>query len=137
MNEGKTVAVDCLPYQNFKEVIIMAVRKKSNTVEPTVEVVEEQNVEVTEPVQVNPEVVEEKVEVETPATDKVEIDTESLNVDESKIPEMDDKNVRIRMRTDHHCVIAMQRYDLKAGQCYNVPTNVKDILNRAGLLAPL
>lgn len=109
----------------------MAVRKKNTTVE----VVEEQNVEVTEPV-VEEVVEEEKKTVPDNPTDVV-IDTESLKVDESKIPEDIDKNVRIRMRTDHHCVVAMQRYDLKAGQCYNVPVNVKEILNRAGLLAPL
>ena len=41
------------------------------------------------------------------------------------------------MRVDHKCCIAMERYDLVAGKTYVVPRNVKNILNKAGLLAPL
>lgn len=77
---------------------------------------------------------EETVEVEPEVSEPV-ISVDTTTVKESNIPE--EKNVKIRMRVNHSCTIAMQRYDLKAGQCYNVPVNVKDILNRAGLLAPL
>lgn len=57
--------------------------------------------------------------------------------EEEEEVEASEKMVRIRMRVDHNCCIAMERYNLKAGEYYNVPSNVKDILNRAGLLSPL
>ena len=78
---------------------------------------------------------EETVEVEPEVSAEPVISVDTTTVKESNIPE--EKNVKIRMRVNHSCTIAMQRYDLKAGQCYNVPVNVRDILNRAGLLAPL
>lgn len=90
-------------------------------------VVEEQEVETEIEVEV-PE-----VEVEEPKTD-VEVDTKSAEVNTSNRP---NGNVKIRMRVDHKCCIAMERYDLKAGKTYVVPENVKRILNNAGLLAPL
>ena len=77
------------------------------------------------------------VEVETPvevATPEVEVDTKSAEVKETDRTE---GKVKIRMRVDHKCCIAMERYDLKAGKTYTVPENVKRILNDAGLLAPL
>ena len=64
---------------------------------------------------------------------EIEVDTEAITVKEDNQP----KIARIRMRVDHKCCVAMERYDLKAGKTYNVPENVKDILNKAGLLAPL
>lgn len=74
-----------------------------------------------------------EVEVEAPAKDDtVDVDTESVNV--SNKPS---GKVKIRMRVDHKCCIAMERYDFKAGKTYTVPENVKRILNKAGLLAPL
>lgn len=112
----------------------MAVRKTKTQeevleVEVTQEVedkVEEQEVEVEIP---NMKVSEpEEQEVNEP---EVEVD---LSVTEAKRPS---GFVKIRMRTDHKCCIAMERYDLKAGKTYNVPENVKEILNNAGLLAPL
>lgn len=62
----------------------------------------------------------------------IEIEPEEEEVEVSA-----EKMVRIHMRVDHNCCIAMERYNLKAGEYYNVPSNVKDILNRAGLLSPL
>lgn len=47
------------------------------------------------------------------------------------------ENVKIRLRVDHSCNIAMEQYDFKAGKVYTVPKNVKKILNRAGLLSPV
>lgn len=64
--------------------------------------------------------------------DKVEVST--TGVDERKKPE---GNTKIRLRVDHNCCIAMEFYEFKAGKVYTVPKNVKKILNRAGLLAPL
>lgn len=81
--------------------------------------------------------VEVAVEVETQvevATPEVEVDTKSAEVKEIDRAE---GKVKIRMRVDHKCCIAMERYDLKAGKTYTVPENVKRILNDAGLLAPL
>jgi len=71
---------------------------------------------------------------ETPATPPVEVNP--APAPETNIPKVEPQ-VRIRMARDHRCTIAMKFYDLKKGQCYNVPTNVKRVLNNAGLLAPL
>lgn len=65
---------------------------------------------------------------------KVDVDPEAVTVDTKRKPK---ENVKIRLRVDHSCTIAMERYDFKEGKVYNVPANVKKILNRAGLLAPL
>lgn len=72
--------------------------------------------------------VKEKKEYVSP---KLEIDS---GVDTTKKPE---ERVKIRLRQDHRCSIAMEHYDFKAGKVYLVPRNVKSILNRAGLLSPL
>lgn len=118
----------------------MAVKKTKN-VEPEITVTTgEEKTEIkkvkktAEKIESVEETKEETVEV-APEVSAPVISVDTTTVKESNIPE--DKNVRIKMRVNHTCTIAMQRYDLKAGQCYNVPVNVKDILNRAGLLAPL
>lgn len=71
---------------------------------------------------------------EEPTKADVEVSVEDAVVNTANKP---NGNVRIRMRVDHKCCIAMERYDLKADKVYTVPENVKDILNRAGLLSPL
>lgn len=116
----------------------MAVQRKKKAEEVKVEepVVAEVEEEVTE------EPVEEEVETvdipeEPEKKDDVVVDTESLKVDEEKIPEEPEKKVKIRMRVDHNCTIAMENYDLKQGKTYDVPKDVKRILEEAGLLAPL
>lgn len=73
------------------------------------------------------------VEVDTPVADDVEVDTKA----EVNLSNKPNGNAKIRMRVDHKCCIAMERYDLKAGKVYTVPVNVKNILNKAGFLAPL
>ena len=65
---------------------------------------------------------------------KVNVDVAPTGVDENKKPE---ERVKIRLRVDHNCCIAMEFYEFKANNVYTVPKNVKRILNRAGLLAPL
>ena len=122
----------------------MAVKKVNSKAEET-------NIEVETPVEITEDVVEEtvnteveveetkevevpEVEVETPVAEDVVVDTKSAQVNTSNKP---NGNVKIRMRVDHKCCIAMERYDLKAGKTYVVPENVKRILNKAGLLAPL
>ena len=103
--------------------------KKANTkaTETAVEV------EVTEVIE-TPEIEIPEVEVEEPKAD-VEVDEKKAEVTPEKRP--NNGSVKIRMRVDHKCCIAMERYDLKAGKTYVVPENVKRILNNAGLLAPL
>ena len=91
---------------------------------------EEVKVDVVE----TPEVEIPETAVETPVVDDVVVDTENTQVNNSNKP---NGNVKIRMRADHKCCIAMERYDLKEGKTYVVPENVKRILNNAGLLAPL
>lgn len=83
-------------------------------------------------------IVEVPVETVEEKTSDVDVNAENLKVEEKNIPaEKISNNAKIRMRVDHRCTIAMERYDLKAGQVYTVPKNVRDILNRAGLLSPL
>ena len=114
--------------------------KKVNTkseVKEAVEVDVTEAVETPTPEEVSteietPEVEIPEVDIETPSG--IEVDEKSAEVDKSNQP---NGNVKIRMRVDHKCCIAMERYDLKAGKTYVVPANVKEILNRAGLLAPL
>lgn len=91
--------------------------------------------EITVDVELDETVVEEiEVEVEEQPKVDVEVDEKIAEVKESDRAE---GRVKIRMRVDHKCCIAMERYDLKAGKTYTVPENVKRILNNAGLLAPL
>lgn len=74
----------------------------------------------------------EKKESKGDLIDKLEVDVKA-NEDSVRKEGL----VRVRMREDHKCIIAMEKYDLKKGQCYNVPENVKRILSEHGLLAPL
>ena len=109
----------------------MAVKKVNKQEEVNVDVTMDATpeVDVVETPVVEVEVQEEKVKEEP----KLEVSTEPT-VDTTKKPE---NKVKIHMRVDHKCCIAMERYDLKANKTYVVPENVKRILNNAGLLAPL
>lgn len=80
------------------------------------------------------ETIEVTVKVEEPTKPDVEVSVEDAVVNTAKKP---NGNVKIRMRVDHKCCIAMERYDLKADKVYTVPENVKKILNKAGLLSPI
>lgn len=125
----------------------MAVKKTLNKQEVEVkkEEVVEVDVKVEEPVMEDEAIKEEEngaepiveiTEVEVPEVkeDKdIVIDEKNTELNENK-PK---GNVKIRMRVDHKCCIAMERYDLKEGKTYVVPENVKRVLNKAGLLAPL
>lgn len=91
------------------------------------------------------DIIPETVEEEAPTTDVVEIpeveEEEKVSVDMTAKPEKKkavvSKDVKIRLRVDHSCCIAKVHYTFKANGVYTVPKNVKTILNRAGLLAPL
>ena len=79
--------------------------------------------------------VETDVEVSVPEEEKEpEVDIDSKAVEEKTVVL---KNVRVRANRDHRCFIGGELYDLKEGQCYNVPEFVKKTLNKAGVLAPL
>lgn len=111
----------------------MAVKKVKET-KATEEVVVDNKEVVKEPevldVQETP-----VVEIEEPKEEpKIEVEEEAKVVDTTKKPKTD---VKIKMREDHRCTVAMETYDLKKGKTYTVPRNVKNILNKAGLLAPL
>lgn len=84
-----------------------------------------------------PEVQIPDPESEPPASEGVHIDTASLTPDVGNIPQPKEQNVRVRLRVNHRCCIAMERYDFKAGQTYVVPPNVKRILSERGLLSAL
>jgi len=81
------------------------------------------------------------VEVEIPEEPKssdVEVNPTDIGAPTVEVPtKKQNADVKVRMRCDHRCTIAMVRYDLKADKVYVVPANVKRILNDAGLLAPL
>lgn len=73
-------------------------------------------------------------EVEVSDVADVEIVEEAVTVEESNQP---DKLVKIRLRENHKCFIGGERYFLDKGKTYNVPENVKRILDEEGVLAPL
>lgn len=48
-----------------------------------------------------------------------------------------EKNVKVRLKTDHSCTIGGVRYHFVKGKHTNVPESVKSILLQADLLMPL
>lgn len=109
----------------------MARKINNNKKEVEVELTEvQENIDnqedVKEDVQEIPEI---NVEVPQP---KVEVNTEVV-----KEKPVIEKDVRIRVAKSHRCFIGGELYDLKEGVCYNVPEFVKSVLNKAGILAPL
>lgn len=46
-------------------------------------------------------------------------------------------NTRVKLKVNHKCTIAKVKYYFEKDKVYNVPANVKRILNEAGLLQPL
>lgn len=112
----------------------MAVKKANKATEDVkVETPVEEQIEVEDTVE-TPEVEIPEVDVEEKKEDEPKVEVDQTAPDTANRP---NGKVKIRMRVDHKCTIAMERYDLKAGKTYTVPENVKRILNNAGLLAPL
>ena len=72
------------------------------------------------------------VEVEEPKKEE-----EVVEVTPIQKKEAPKGNVRVRLNKNHHCFIGGEYYNFTKGNCYLVPENVKCILNKAGLLAPL
>lgn len=52
-------------------------------------------------------------------------------------PVKEDKKVKIKMGSNHRCCIGGDWYVFIKDKEYNVPPNVKEILNRGGLIKPL
>lgn len=65
--------------------------------------------------------------------------TASIVYDEEKASpkEIPVKMVRIMTSANHTCSIGGVRYTFTKGVCQNVPSQVKEILRKAGLLAPI
>lgn len=83
---------------------------------------------------VNNDTVEEGVEN---TVDTVEDNVEEVVANENIVQKSLVKNVKILPKCDHTCCIGGTRYFLKKGVQTNVPQEVKDILNKSGLLMPL
>ena len=109
----------------------MAVKKK----ETKDVVVETPEVMVEESTPETPEIPEVVVDTEPEVKPEVTVDVEASVVKKEEQPE---KVVRIKMNADHKCCIGGEWYNLKKGQCYNVPVSVKSrLMQVAGLLLPL
>lgn len=78
------------------------------------------------------ETIEEEVDT---VTNEGGVDDIIINSDIEQKPVV--KSVKILPRVDHNCYIGGTRYYLRKGVQTNVPQEVKDILNKAGLLMPL
>lgn len=101
-------------------------------VEETVDTTEE----VTEVSETNEEKPEEEFEVvEEAKTDEPEVDVDTTVADVSNAPK--EKNVRVKVKKDISFNFGNEKYDLKQGQCYNVPVSVKLHLNKFDVLSPL
>lgn len=85
--------------------------------------------------------------IETTDTEGVENTVDTVDTAEEKSDEVISnenivqkapvKNVKILPKCDHTCCIGGTRYFLKKGIQTNVPQEVKDVLNKSGLLMPL
>ena len=80
------------------------------------------------------EEVSESVKDTQQETEELGIEVDNQAIEDKKVTE---KNVKIKLGRDHRCSIGGEFYDLKKGQCYNVPEFVKTVLNNAGILIPL
>ena len=67
----------------------------------------------------------------------VEVPVDEVVANESVVQKSPVKNVKILPKYDHVCCIGGTRYFLKKEVQTNVPQEVKDILNKSGLLMPL
>lgn len=88
-----------------------------------------------EPTFVEDEVVADAVNEEASETAPPEDVSEVVFSDTESSPAT--RNVKIRLKKNHSCVIGGERYNFEAGKQVSVPENVKDILMRADMLLPL
>ena len=82
------------------------------------------------------EVKQEDTVIET-SVETVEEKTDEVTANENIVQKPVVKNVKILPNCGHTCSIGGTRYFLKKGVQTNVPQEVKDILNKSGLLMPL
>lgn len=79
----------------------------------------------------------ECVENTVDTVETVEEKSDEVISNESIVQKAPVKNVKILPKCDHTCCIGGTRYFLKKGIQTNVPQEVKDVLNKSGLLMPL
>lgn len=90
-----------------------------------------------------PEKVEEKVVLVVPKQEEDVLEEKSPEEEKPSVtfvaPKTDkpDRDVRIKMGVTHSCIIGGERYYLEKDKYYNVPSNVKRILDSGNLLKPL
>lgn len=74
----------------------------------------------------------------TNAEPKAEPEVSAVTMDTGiKPPPPPPKQVKIRAREAHSCVIGGTRYTFAKGEAYTVPENVRAVLAKADLLLPL
>lgn len=93
---------------------------------------ENENLDFIPTVETEEETVEEEVDTENTEGGVNDI---IINADIEQKPAV--KSFKILPKVDHNCYIGGTRYYLRKGVQTNVPQEVKDILNKAGLLMPL
>ena len=113
----------------------MAVKKATKKEEVSVEEVKVEDVVTEETTEVSTEEPDVEVEVEETKTEEPEVSVDTTVADVSNAPK--EKNVRVKIKKDISFNFGNERYDLKEGQCYNVPVAVKLHLNKFDALSPL
>ena len=113
----------------------MAVKKATKKEEVSVEETKVEDVVTEETTEVSTEEPNVEVEVEETKTEEPEVSVDTTVADVSNAPK--EKNVRVKIKKDISFNFGNERYDLKEGQCYNVPVAVKLHLNKFDALSPL
>lgn len=113
----------------------MAVKKATKKEEVSVEETKVEDVVTEETTEVSTEEPDVEVEVEETKTEEPEVSVDTTVADVSNAPK--EKNVRVKIKKDISFNFGNERYDLKEGQCYNVPVAVKLHLNKFDALSPL
>ena len=113
----------------------MAVKKATKKEEVSVEETKVEDVVTEETTEVSTGEPDVEVEVEETKTEEPEVSVDTTVADVSNAPK--EKNVRVKIKKDISFNFGNERYDLKEGQCYNVPVAVKLHLNKFDALSPL
>ena len=113
----------------------MAVKKATKKEEVSVEETKVEDIVTEETTEVSTEEPDVEVEVEETKTEEPEVSVDTTVADVSNAPK--EKNVRVKIKKDISFNFGNERYDLKEGQCYNVPVAVKLHLNKFDALSPL
>ena len=113
----------------------MAVKKATKKEEVSVEETKVEDIVTEETTEVSTGEPDVEVEVEETKTEEPEVSVDTTVADVSNAPK--EKNVRVKIKKDISFNFGNERYDLKEGQCYNVPVAVKLHLNKFDALSPL